>query len=117
MIDIQRFFDYRLVQAVGFGSICAIAGVVLGVGVTITLRQLTAKELADKWFGELQKKFNDLTHQFSQAKITIADQAEKMAGMVGYSQRQVRIAQQVAERYQELADQPTTEQRAKRRTA
>lgn len=117
MIDTQRFFDDRLVQTIGFGFVCAIAGAIIAGGVILATRRYTAKGLATKWFGETQRQVVELTASLSQTKTALDEMGEKMRSIVGYARQRAISETRAAEHFQELADQSTAQKQTKRRTA
>ena len=78
MIDWQRVLDSPAFFAVAVG-VALLVGGVAGYGLSIALRTVTARHLAEKWFGDIQKEVVKLNGILSQNKMTITDQESKIA--------------------------------------
>ncbi len=78
MIDWQRVLDSPAFFAVALG-VALLVGGVAGYGLSIVLRTVTARHLAEAWFGDIQKEVVKLNGILSQNKMTITDQESKIA--------------------------------------
>lgn len=105
MIDWYRFWDGP--ANIAFGVALILFGILVGCAAMGILRKMNAKDLATKWFGELQRKYVDLTAEMAQCRMAMSDMHEKMASVVGYAKQRAISAAAAAERFEALIDRPS----------
>ena len=101
MIDIQRLLDARIFRLIVFGVICGVAGALITAVALALHKHLTAKEIADRMFGELQREHAALLGMFSQAKMTIECLESKVAVATGCAAATVERAKAMLEGLEE----------------
>ncbi len=90
MIDWLRVLDSPAFFSMAVG-VALLVGVSIGYGMSVALRTLTARHLAEQWFGEIQREVVRQNSIISQLEMANVEKNHKIAGALGLTQTMVDV--------------------------